>query len=109
MPKLSNLIKSINDILKKSNKLYKLTKIQPLSTYTKGKGSGKSRQILRRTYCQLCGYQKTDSPRACSAFTKQKGPIFLECNSNAKHVGSVLYQIQNEIKTCNCLLQLNNA
>ncbi len=42
-PKLSELIKPINDILKKSNKLHKLNKINPLTAYSKGKGRGKCR------------------------------------------------------------------
>ncbi len=41
LPKLSELIKPINDILKKSNKLYKLDKINPLTSCSKGKGPGK--------------------------------------------------------------------
>ncbi len=37
-PKLSTLIKPINDILKKSNKVHKLEKLKPLAQYGKGKG-----------------------------------------------------------------------
>ncbi len=37
LPRLSELIKPINDILKKSNKLHKLDKINPLTPYSKGK------------------------------------------------------------------------
>ncbi len=36
MHKLSNLIKPINDILKKSNKIHKRNKIKPLPIYAKG-------------------------------------------------------------------------
>ncbi len=43
LPKLSELIKTINDILKKCNKVKNKDKISPLSTYAKGKGSGKKR------------------------------------------------------------------
>ncbi len=43
LPKLSELIKPINNILKKSNKANKEDKISPLSTYAEGKGSGKNR------------------------------------------------------------------
>ncbi len=41
LPKLSDLIKPINDILKKCNKIDKADKISSLATYTKGKGSGR--------------------------------------------------------------------
>ncbi len=41
MLKLSELIKPINDIFKRSNKLHKLTKIKQLPTYAKGKGADK--------------------------------------------------------------------
>ncbi len=40
LPKRSELIKPINDILKKSNKLHKVAKISPLLAYGKGKGAG---------------------------------------------------------------------
>ncbi len=43
IPKLSELIKLINDILKRCNKVNKEVKISPLSTNAKGKGSGKNR------------------------------------------------------------------
>ncbi len=33
------------------------------------------------------------SPVLC--LPDSKGKLFLECNSSAKHVGSVLYQVQN--------------
>ncbi len=47
LPKLSELIKPINDILKKSNKIHKLEKTSPLSEYgnIKGKGRRKSPNI----------------------------------------------------------------
>ncbi len=38
LPKLSELIKLINNILKMSNRLHKLDKINPLNAYSKGKG-----------------------------------------------------------------------
>ncbi len=41
LPKLSELIKPINVILKKCNKINKVDKINPLATYNKGKGSGR--------------------------------------------------------------------
>ncbi len=43
LPKLSELIKPINDILKKCNKINTADKISPLATYNKGKGSGRKR------------------------------------------------------------------
>ncbi len=39
IPKLSEVIKPINDILKKCNKINKSDKISPLATYNKGNGS----------------------------------------------------------------------
>ncbi len=38
LPHLSKLVKPISDILKKSNQLQKLNKIQPLPPYSRGKG-----------------------------------------------------------------------
>ncbi len=43
LPKLSELIKPINDILRKCNKVNKEDKISPLLTYAKGKVSGEKR------------------------------------------------------------------
>ncbi len=43
LPKLSELIKPINDILKKSNTLNKECKITLLATFNKGKGPGRKR------------------------------------------------------------------
>ncbi len=43
LPKLSKLIKPINDILKKLNKVDPADKISPLPLYAKGKGKGKKR------------------------------------------------------------------
>ncbi len=43
LPKLSELIKAITDILKKSYTVSKESKIQPLATYNKGKGPGRKR------------------------------------------------------------------
>ncbi len=40
-PKLSKLIKQINDILEKCNKVVPAYKIRPLPTYVKGKGRGR--------------------------------------------------------------------
>ncbi len=40
LPHLSKLMKPINDILKKSNQLQKLSKISPLPPYAKGKRAG---------------------------------------------------------------------
>ncbi len=43
LPKLSELIKPINDILKKCNKVNPADKISPVLLYAKGKGKGKKR------------------------------------------------------------------
>ncbi len=42
LPKLSELIKTINDILKNCNKVNPADKIQPLPLYGKGKGMAKN-------------------------------------------------------------------
>ncbi len=43
LPKLSELIKPINDILRKCTKVKPSDKISPLPTYAKGKGKGRKR------------------------------------------------------------------
>ncbi len=54
LPKLSELIKTITDIFMKCNKVDKTNKTSPLSTYTKGKGSGKKRSLIfRSSGCQF--------------------------------------------------------
>ncbi len=45
LPKLSELIKPINDILKKCNKVNQAVKISPLPLYVKGKGNKEDEPI----------------------------------------------------------------
>ncbi len=50
LTKLSELIKPINDILKKCNKVAPADKISPLPTYAKGKGRGRKRSPDTQKY-----------------------------------------------------------
>ncbi len=95
MPKLSELIRPINNILKKCN-------ISPLPLYAKGKGKKRSPDIqkywmpLHTTNFEAIKSLIMQAPvlhlPACT------GRFYLECDSSAKHIGSVLYQIQNGSK-----------
>ncbi len=101
MPKLSELIKPINDILKKSNKLHKLYKINPLTAYSKGKGPGRRKSPnIQEFWTQ----KHTDNFEAIKKLIvkapvlhlpNRDGKFSPECDSSAKHVGAVLYQHQN--------------
>ncbi len=97
LPKPPKLIKPINDILKKCYKVNKEDKISPLSTYAKGKGSDKKRcPDIENFWMQI----HTTNFEAIKSLIV-KAPIlhlptrtdrfYLECDSSAKHVGSVLY------------------
>ncbi len=100
----SELIKPINDILKNYKKVVPADKIQPLPLYTKGKGkvSKLSPDIqkyllpIHTTNFEVIKSLIVQAPvRHLPACT---GCFYLECDSSAKHVGSVLYQIQNGTK-----------
>ncbi len=101
LPKLSELIKPINDIIKKCNKLSKESKIQPLATYNKGKGPGRKRSpnILKFwTPIYTKNFEAIKSlivEAPILHLPSRNGKFYLECDSSTKHVGSVLYQIQN--------------
>ncbi len=80
MPKLSNMIKPINDILKKRNKLHKLNKIQqPSPTYTKDKGSGERKSpVIQKFWLEelTANFEAIKNlivQATCPAFTKQQG------------------------------------
>ncbi len=104
LPKLSELFKPINDILKKCNKVDPADKISPLPLYAKGKGKGKKRSPDIQKYWMPI--YTTNFEAIKSLIMKARvlhlpagtGCFYLECDSNAKHVGSVLYQIQNGSK-----------
>ncbi len=101
LPKLSELIKPINDILKNCNKVDPADKIKPFPLYTKCKGKGKKHSQNIQKYWLLI---HTTNFEAIKSLIVQApvlhlpactGRFYLKCESSAKHVGSVLYQIQN--------------
>ncbi len=104
LPKLSELIKPINDILKNCNKVDPADKIQPLPLYTKGKDKDRKLSLNIQKYWLPI---HTTNFEAIKSLIVQApvlhlplctGRFYLECDSSAKHVGSVLYQIQNGTK-----------
>ncbi len=104
LPKISEVIKPINDILKKCNKVNASNKISPLPTYAKGKGKGKKRfPDIQKYWMPIY----TTNFEAIKELIVQalvlhlpagSGHFYLECDSSVKYVGSVLYQIQNGVK-----------
>ncbi len=104
LPKLSELIKPINDILKNCNKVNPADKIQPLLLYAKGKSKGrKCSPNIEKYWLSI----HTTNFEAIKSLIVQApvlhlpahtGRFYLECDSSAKHVGSELYQIQNGTK-----------
>jgi hypothetical protein len=104
LPKLSSLIKPINDILKKSNNITKQPKIKPQPQYSKGKGTGRKKSpdiqkfwTTEHTKCfQEIKVLITKTP--VLHLPNNHGEFLLECDSSAKFVGSVLYQIQNNAR-----------
>ncbi len=104
LPKLSELIKPINDILKNCNKVDPVDKIQPLPLYAKGKGKGRKRSPNIQKYWLPI---HTTNFEAIKSLIVQApvlhllactGHFYLEFDSSAKHIGSVLFQIQNGTK-----------
>ncbi len=105
LPKLSELIKPMNDILKLCNKDNRCDKIPPLGDFTKGKGKGKIHSpdiqkywlLLHSANFQMIKDLIVHAP--VLHLPARSGQFYLECDSSAKHVGSVLYQIQNGTKS----------
>ncbi len=99
--KLSELIKPINDILKKCNKVNKADKICPLANYNKGKGSGRKRYPDIQKFWMPIHTKDFEAIKSLIVdapflhLPTRTGHFYLECDSSAKNVGSVLYQIQN--------------
>ncbi len=97
--KLSELIKFINNILQKCNKINKADKISPLVTYNKGKGRKRSPDIhkfwmpIHTKNFKAIKSLIVDAP--ILHLPSRTWKFYLECDSSAKHVGSVLYQVQN--------------
>ncbi len=104
LPKLSELIKPINDILKKCTKVDPANTLIPLPVYAKGKGKGKKRSLYVQKYWMPIHTTNFDTIKSLIV----QAPIlllpactcrfYLEWDSSAKHGGSVLYQIQNGSK-----------
>ncbi len=98
---LSKLVKPINDILKKSNQLQKLSKISRLLSYAKGKAAGKYKspdiQIfwMSEHTNNFVLIKKLIVQSQVLCLPDSTGNFLLECDSSAKHVGSVLNQLQN--------------
>ncbi len=82
----------------------KESKIQPLATYLKVKGP------VRKKSPDIQAFWRTIHTRNFEAIKSliveapilhlpsKNGKFYLDCDSSAKHVGSVLYQIQNGYK-----------
>ncbi len=102
LPKLSELIKPINDILKNAIKSIKLIKLVPCRHMPKAEVQVK-RDLLtfRSSGCQyiLLTLRQLISVKApILHLPARTARFYLECDSSAKHVGSVLYQMQNDHK-----------
>ncbi len=99
MPKLSELIKPINDILKNCIKVDPADKIQRLPLYAKGKGKGRKCSPNIQKYwlpIHTTNYEAIKSlivQAPVLHLPAHTGLFYLECDPSAKHVGSVLYQI----------------
>ncbi len=99
MPKLSELIKPINDILKKCNKVDSADIISSLPLYAKGKGKKCSPDIqkywmpIHTTNFEAINSLIVQAP--VLHLPAHTGRFYLECDSSAKHIDSVLYFIQN--------------
>ena len=102
LPKLSELVKPINDILKLANAHKKeLDKIPPLKEYQKGKGRGKSKSLNIQSFWteeHTANFEKIKAlivKAPVLHLPNATGHFSLECDSSAKHVGAALMQEQN--------------
>ncbi len=104
LPKLSELSKPINDILKQCNKVNAADTISPVPTYSKGRGKGKKRSPNIHKYWQPIHTANFEAIKELIVkshvlhLPASTGHLYLECDSSAKHVGSVIYQMQNGTK-----------
>ncbi len=93
LPKLSELIKPINDTLKKCNKLYKESKIKPLDNYNKGKGTGRKMSPDIKKFWKPIHIQNFEAIKSLIVeapllqLPSRNGKFYLEFDSSAKHVG----------------------
>ncbi len=78
--------------------------ISPLPTYAKGSGKGKKRPQDIQKYWLPIHTENFEAIKELIVqapvlhFPGRKGHFYLECDSSTKHVGSVLYPIQNGTK-----------
>ncbi len=104
LPKQSQLIKPINNILKKCNKVNPADKISLLPLYAKGKGKGKKHSPDIQKYWMPIHTTNFEAIKSLIVqvpvlhLPARTSRFYLKCDSSAKHVGSVLYQIQNGTK-----------
>ncbi len=104
LPKLSELIKPINDILKNYNKVDPADKIQSSPLYSKEKTKGRKCSPNIQKYSFLIHTTNFETIKSLIVqapvlhLPARTECFYIECDSSAKHVGSVLYQIQNGTK-----------
>ncbi len=97
LPKPSELIKHINDILKNCNKVNSADKIQPLPLYAKGKGKWRKCSPNIQKYwlpIYIINFEAIKSLIVQAPVLHRPartGCLYLGCVSSAKHAGSVLY------------------
>ncbi len=102
--KLSELIKPINDILKKCNNVDHADKISPLRLYAKGKGKVKKHSPDILKYWMPIHTTNFEAIKSLVVqapvlhLPARTSRFYFECDFSAKHIGSALYQIQNGTK-----------
>ena len=101
LPKLSELVKPINDILKEANaKKKELDKISPLKEYQKGKGRGKNRSLNIQSFWTNLHTENFNKIKDLIVkspvlhLPNSSGHFTLECDSSCRHVGAALFQDQ---------------
>ncbi len=86
------------------NKVNTPDKISPLPTYAKGRGKGKKRSLEIQKYWMPIHITNFEAIKQLIVqapvlhLPAWSGHFYLECDSSAKHVRSVQYQIQNGTK-----------
>ncbi len=99
--KLSEVIKPINNLLKKCNKVNKESKVQPLVTYNKGIGPERTSPPDIQKFWKPIHTKNFEAIESLIVkvpllhLPSRNGKFYLECDSSAKYIGSVLYQIEN--------------
>ncbi len=88
LPKLSELIKPINEILKKCNKVNKADKICPLANYNKGKSSGRKLSPDIQEFWMPVHIKKFEAIKSLIVdapilhLSARTGLFYLECDSS---------------------------